>query len=106
MNNRQYWILAALAIYNCVALAHVSYHVLTWPDSVTLHVTSDEVKAYRDAAGVETYRVQVPLKTFPYSVALRQHHRFDPLWLASVNVVLLAALIHSYWQTSRSRRPL
>ena len=98
---RRYWLVVALAVVNCVYFLNAAYRVSTWPSSASLILPGEQVTVLHDATGRAEYEVQLPLKEFPYEMELQQHHRFDLLWLSSINLLLIVAILHSYWQQSR-----
>jgi hypothetical protein len=67
-------------------------------------LSKEQVAVYHDAAGKVEYRATVPLKEFPYDLQLEQRHRFDLLWVGSVNLILLVAILYSHWQELRLKR--
>ena len=83
-------------------LASVS--VFTWPSSVSLFFSDEQVMVRHDAQGHADYEARVPLKEFPYDVQLQQQHRYDLLWCSSVNLLLLIAILWSYWKQARLER--
>lgn len=104
MTKRIAWILVAIVIYDLMALLNSSYRVLNWPDAATVYVSADHTTRYQHADGSEEYKVEVPLKEFPYDVQLQQHCRFDLVWVSSTNLVLLALLIRSLRRMPQSQR--
>jgi hypothetical protein len=98
---RPKWILVALVLVNGSGVFVASNRLLTWPSSVHLFFSAEQVQVYHDTAGNEDYSVEVPVKEFPYEVQLNQHFRFDLLWLSLFNLLLLGLLLHSNWRESR-----
>jgi len=98
------YLVIVLTVYNCIALGKGLQDFATWPNSAFVMLPKEQVTVYHDAAGSESYGVTLPLKEFPYDVQLEQNHRTDLLWIAVVNLVLLVAILHSYWQASKLER--
>jgi len=104
LRTRRYWLVVALTILNCMYFLNATYRVFTWPSSVSLFFSDEQVTVGHDAQGHAEYLARVPLKTFPYDVQLQQQHRYDLLWCSSVNLLLLTAIMWSYWQGAKLER--
>jgi hypothetical protein len=104
LRKRRWWLVVAMFGMNCVYLSNGIYQVVTWPSSVSLNFSSEQVTVLHDAQGHADYEAKVPLKEFPYEVQLQQQHRQDLLWCASVNLLLLIAILWSYRQQAKLER--
>ena len=104
LRTRRYWLVVALTIFNCSSFLNATHSVFTWPSSVSLFFSDEQVTVRHDAQGHAEYEARVPLKEFPYDVQLQQQHRYDLLWCSSVNLLLLIAMLWSYWKQARLER--
>jgi hypothetical protein len=104
LQKRRWRLVVGLAVLNCIYLANAIYQVATWPSSVSLRLSAEQVTVLRDTTGKTEYEARVPLKEFPYDMQLRQQHRDDLLYCSLFNVLLLLAILHSYWQQARLER--
>jgi len=104
LRTRRYWLMVALTIFNCISFLNATHLVFTWPSSVSVIFSAEQVTVLHDAQGHAEYEATVPLKTFPFDVQLEQQHRHDLLSYSSVNMLLLTAILWSYWQQSRLER--
>ncbi|NLE39157.1 MAG: hypothetical protein GX621_14130 [Pirellulaceae bacterium] len=76
-----------------------TYRLLTWPSSVRLYLSAEQVQVLHDTTGNERYSVEVPVTEFPYDIELMQDRRFDVLTLSLFNLLLLGWL----WWKGRGR---
>ncbi|MCA9101608.1 MAG: hypothetical protein KDA63_10675 [Planctomycetales bacterium] len=95
-------LLSLLFFGNVAHLGKAAHRVFTRPDSVSLLFSDDQVRVNKAADGTTSYQVQVPLKQLPYQAVLDQPNRLDTLSPFLFNLVLLGALLHSYWIESRA----
>ncbi len=101
--NQRFLAVALLLFVNGSNLCATAFHLFTWPDSVELSFSSDQVKVYHDANdnADDWYMVEVPLKAFPYDIALKQATRFHLVGICLINVLLLGMWLHANWRESR-----
>jgi hypothetical protein len=104
LRKRRWWLVVAMLGINCLYLAHGIYQVVTWPSSVSLFLSADQVIVRHDTQGHADYEAKVPLKEFPYEAQLQQHYRYDLLWCSSVNLLLLIAVLRSCRQQAKLER--
>ena len=57
---------------NCVYLINGIGQAITWPSSVSLFFSDEQVTVRYDAQGHPEYEARVPLKEFPYDVQFQQ----------------------------------
>jgi hypothetical protein len=98
MSQKRRWIIIALIVFNSLALTQSAYQLFAWPSTAELVLSGQEVRVTYSADGSPNYVVNVPLTVFPFDIELRQRIRFEPVSLASVNLLLLIALITTYLQ--------
>jgi hypothetical protein len=101
LRKRRFGIIVALTVINCLSIFQGTYRLFTWPNSASLMVPREQITVYHDATGDAEYKVQLPLKEFPYNLQLQQQYRYDLLSVSSFNLILILAILHSYWQQSR-----
>lgn len=94
--NLQFYALAILLFVNVGGLLQCVHGIVTWRDSAELILNSEQVQAKYEDSGEPLYVVSVPLKEFPYDVALNQDSRFRFLFLPIVNLVVLGFLVSAY----------
>jgi len=104
LRKRRWWLVVAMIGVNCVCLFNGIYQAVTWPSSVSLFLSAEQVAVRRDAQGHAEYEAKVPLTEFPYNVRLQQQYRYDLLACSSYNLLLLIAILWSYWQQARLER--
>jgi hypothetical protein len=106
LRKRRWWLVVALTFINGTSLFGTIHQVATWPSSASLFFSAELVTVRYDTQGNADYEAKVPLKEFPYEVQLGQQHRYDLLSSTCVNLLLLIAILHSYWQQARLERKL
>jgi hypothetical protein len=104
LRKRRYWLVVVLTVVNCICLFNAANRLVHWRSSVSLILPKEQVTVLRDTAGAEMFEVRLPLNEFPYEIELEQQYRFDLLGAVSLNLLLLAGILHSYWRQSRLER--
>ncbi len=101
LRSRRKWILIILLWCNGTAVIRSTYTLVTWPSSVKLWLSSEQVRVYQDTDGGPCYWVTLPVKEFPYDIQLQQRLRFQLFGLALINLLLLVGLLHTHWRQSQ-----
>jgi hypothetical protein len=104
LRTRRYWLVVALTVFNSNAFLYATHSVFTWPSSVSVFFSAEQVTVRHDAQGHAEYEVKVPLKERPFEVQLQQEHRHELLWCSLGNLLLLTAIVWSYWQGAKLER--
>ncbi len=91
-----------LVAYNIMFLLGTTIHVFTVPESAKLLLDADRVRPISgEENAIDFYEVDVPLREFPFESQLHRYSRFELVSTAVVNLLLLGAIGHAYWNESQ-----